>query len=186
MSRAAPQVRFSIVSGWSILTGVIAAPLYLAVAISVISRMSYPPIALLPVAIFGPFVTFFVVGALAHRRRYVFSEATGNLTIQSTVCFIAVGQPRVFPLSIVTSLDFGASQDSEGEEIGWIRVTTSSGELFEFNSRQIAFLGAKVTKLFAMVNRSRVAAGLSPLPRIRCHPLPAPRPFLSGLRSVGR
>lgn len=185
MSRAAPQVRFSIVSGWSILAGAIAAPLYLAAALSVVSRMTHPPIALLPVVLFGPFVTLFVVAALAHRRRYAFSEATGNLTIQSTICFIAVGQSCMVPLSEVTALDFGASLDSEGDPVGWIRVTITDGRTLEFTG-QPAFLGPVVMRIFGMVNKSRVSAGLSPLPTIRCHPLPAPRPFLGWLRSFCR
>ncbi|MBX9788668.1 MAG: hypothetical protein K2Y37_07105 [Pirellulales bacterium] len=163
----------------------IAAPLYLAIALTVISRMSHPPIALLPVAIFGPIVTPFVVGALAHRRRYVFSEATDNLTIQSTVCFIAVGQPRIVPLSDFTALDFGSSLGLEGEPVGWIRVTTMDGRIFEFTG-QPAFLGPDVMRIFAIVNKARASAGLSQLPTIRCHPLPAPRPFLGWLRCAGR
>ena len=179
MATNARPLRFSEVTGWSFLVGLVVAILQLAVSIAVASRLQSSSISLpaLLLVMFGPFATWVLVAVVAIRKRYVFDEAADQLTIQTAVFFIGVGQPRWVPLAEIVALAFGASLGPEGGYHGWIRVTLVSGERIEING-QAATFGAKVPRLVSLVNKARAAAGSSPLPRFSCHAPPEPRRIL--------
>ena len=121
-STSGTRLRYSVATGASIAAAIPIALLQLCASLMIIRVLTDPPFAVLPIAIFGPFVSFAVLAAVIERRISLFDVTTGVLTLRKQYFLMWRGHAEAIPISCISDVEFIDRSGAEGH-VGGVQIT---------------------------------------------------------------
>jgi hypothetical protein len=116
----------------------------------------------LPLILLSPFATFFLIAAVAHRRRVAFVGAAETMRVETIVFGLRFSDPVSVPLDQVDEITFHTRWNGEAF-FGLVRLHVEPHRVFKLAGNPAALRG-KCDAILSMINSARARTGQDLLP----------------------